>query len=92
MDYIQFILYYLVLINAIGFLLMLIDKKKAQNRRRRISETALLTVAAVGGSIGSLAGMYIFRHKTRKKKFTVTIPAFLILQIYFVFYFIYEYM
>lgn len=90
MGYLELFIFYLLLINATGFLLMLIDKKKARNRKRRISETALITVAAIGGSIGSLIGMYAFRHKTRKKKFTLGIPAILVLQIYVTFYFIYQ--
>lgn len=90
MGYLDFFICYLSLINATGFLLMLIDKKKARNRKRRISETALMTVAAIGGSVGSLIGMYAFRHKTRKKKFTLGIPAILVIQIYVTFYFIYQ--
>lgn len=71
---------YLLLINAAGFLLMLIDKRKAKKRKWRIPEKTLLTVAALGGSIGSLAGMYLFHHKTRKPKFSVGIPSILIAQ------------
>ncbi len=76
-----FLLIYLLLINAAGFLLMLIDKEKAKRKRWRIPEATLMTVAALGGSIGSLAGMYTFRHKTRHPKFTVGIPIFLVLHI-----------
>lgn len=71
---------YLLIINAAGFLLMLIDKRKAQKRKWRIPEATLLTAAALGGSLGSLAGMYLFHHKTRKPKFSVGIPAILIAQ------------
>lgn len=71
---------YLLLINAAGFLLMLIDKRKAKKRKWRIPEATLITVAALGGSVGSLAGMYLFHHKTRKPKFNVGIPAILISQ------------
>ena len=74
-------LIYLFLINAIGFLLMLIDKRKAKKKKWRIPEATLMGVAALGGSIGSLFGMYAFRHKTLHKKFTVGIPVILIAQL-----------
>ena len=86
MDFIPLIICYLIVINAAAFLLMLIDKKKAQKKQYRISEATLLTVAGLGGSIGALAGMYTFRHKTRKKKFTVSVPAMLIIHVCFAVY------
>ena len=75
------LLFYLVTINAVGFLIMLADKEKAKKHLWRISEATLLTVAALGGSIGSLAGMKVFHHKTKKPKFYIGIPAILVLQI-----------
>lgn len=78
---IPFILLYLLLINAVAFLLMLADKRKAQKKLWRIPESTLLTAAAFGGSIGALAGMYTFRHKTKHLKFTLGVPAILIAQI-----------
>ena len=77
----KLVLICLLLINAAGLLLMLADKKKARKQLWRIPEATLLTVAALGGSIGSLAGMYLVRHKTQHPKFTVGIPALLIVQI-----------
>ena len=77
----KIILWYLLIINALGWLLMLADKRKAQKGLWRIPEATLMTVAALGGSIGSLISMYTFRHKTRHPKFTVGIPMILILQI-----------
>ena len=74
-------LVYLFLINAAGFVLMLTDKRKARKKLWRIPEATLLLVAILGGSIGSLLGMYIFRHKTKHLKFTVGIPVILVLQI-----------
>lgn len=73
---------YLLLINAAAFALMLADKLKAQKNRWRIPERTLMLSAALGGSIGALAGMYLFRHKTRHLKFTIGIPAILIVQIF----------
>ena len=75
---------YLLIINAAGFLLMLVDKWKAKKNRWRIRESTLLIVAALGGSVGSLLGMYIFRHKTLHLKFTVGIPLILAAQCFIV--------
>lgn len=69
--------FYLLIINALGFLLMLVDKWKARKNRWRVRESTLLLIAALGGSVGSLAGMYLFRHKTRHLKFTLGIPLIL---------------
>ncbi len=60
---------------------MLADKRKARRGLWRIPEVTLMIAAALGGSIGSLAGMYLFRHKTRHPKFTVGIPMILIAEI-----------
>ena len=72
---------YLSVINALGFLLMLVDKWKARTNRWRIPEATLMTVAALGGSIGSLMGMYLVRHKTKHLKFTLGIPLILAVQV-----------
>ena len=69
--------FYLLIINALGFLLMLVDKWKAKKNRWRVRESTLLLIAALGGSVGSLAGMYLFRHKTLHLKFTLGIPLIL---------------
>ena len=76
----KLLLYYLLIINAAGFLLMLVDKWKAKKNRWRVRESTLLLVAALGGSIGSLAGMYLFRHKTQHLKFTLGVPLILAAQ------------
>ena len=73
----KLLLYYLLIINAAGFLLMLVDKWKAKKNRWRVRESTLLLIAALGGSVGSLAGMYLFRHKTLHLKFTLGIPLIL---------------
>ena len=77
----KIILCYLLLINAAGFLLMLIDKRKARRGKWRISEATLMWTAALGGSVGSLLGMHTARHKTRHPKFYIGIPALLVLQL-----------
>ena len=80
----KLLLYYLLIINAAGFLLMLVDKWKAKKNRWRIRESTLLLVAALGGSVGSLIGMYLFRHKTLHLKFTLGIPLILAAQCFVV--------
>ena len=84
----EYILLYLALINAVAFMLMLVDKIKAKKNLWRIRESTLILSAVLGGSIGALAGMYTFRHKTLHRKFTIGIPAILILQIAAVLYFL----
>lgn len=80
------ILLYFIIINVIGFLAMAIDKWKAKNNAWRIPENTLFAITALGGGIGTIAGMYTFRHKTKKPKFTVGLPGILILEIAFVIY------
>jgi len=77
----KLILLYLLIINAIGFALMLVDKHKARKNLWRIPEATLMTAAALGGSIGCLIGMYTVRHKTRHLKFTLGIPLILAAQV-----------
>lgn len=76
----ELILFYLLLVNAAAFLLMLVDKFKAKRNLWRIRESTLILSAVLGGSIGALAGMYLLRHKTRHKKFTIGIPLILAVQ------------
>ena len=77
----QILLVYLLLVNAAGFLLMLVDKIKAKRNLWRIPEATLMGVAAIGGSIGAIAGMNLFRHKTKHPKFYIGLPVILALQI-----------
>ncbi len=74
----KYLYLYLILINALGALLMRIDKQKAKAGAWRIPERTLLLVAALGGSFGTLVGMELFRHKTKHLKFTITVPLLLI--------------
>lgn len=75
------ILVYLVGINFITFLTMWVDKKKAKWGKWRIQEKTLFILCAIGGSIGGICGMHVFRHKTKKKRFTIGFPLILIIQI-----------
>ena len=72
---------YLIIINAIAFCLMLVDKLFAKKKLFRIPETMLLGTALVGGSLGALAGMYLCHHKTRKAKFYLSIPIMFLMQV-----------
>ncbi len=78
---------YLILINIITFVVMGIDKKKAKFGKWRISESALFTLVLLGGGIGGIAGMYVFRHKTKKMRFVIGFPAILIFEIFVIIYY-----
>ena len=80
------ILGYFLAVNITSFLLYGIDKFKARKNLWRISEATLLTMAAIGGSIGAWAGMRLWHHKTMHKKFKYGIPVIIILQIALVVY------
>ena len=77
----KYFLLYLLIITAASFLLMLIDKQKARKKQWRIPERTLFLSAILGGSIGTLGGMYAFRHKTKHLSFTLGIPVILMVQI-----------
>ena len=70
-------LIYLLIINALGFFLMLADKHKAQKKLWRIPERVLMGTAVLGGSLGVFLGMRLFRHKTLHPKFSVGVPILL---------------
>lgn len=78
---IQNIIIYFIIINLFTFFLMWLDKKKAQNGKWRIPENTLLLFVLLGGGIGGIAGIYIFRHKTQKAKFVIGFPVILICEI-----------
>lgn len=86
----KYILIYFALINLLAFIMFWVDKRAAQNGQWRISEKALIIVSMLGGSVGSLISMNIFRHKTKKMKFILGIPIILILQIAFIIYMCYN--
>lgn len=77
----KLIVTYLVLVNAVAFLLMLADKLKARKGAWRIPEATLIGIAAIGGSLGAICGMNLFRHKTKHPKFYIGLPLIFALQI-----------
>lgn len=85
MNVIFVITVYLTAVNLIGFALMGFDKWKARKHAWRIPEATLFIVAVIGGSVGSILGMQVFRHKTRHWYFVYGMPAILLLQLALVF-------
>ena len=75
------IILYLIAINVITFLIYGLDKWKAKRDAWRIKESTLLLLAVIGGSVGALLGMQVFRHKTKHVQFTVGVPVILLAQI-----------
>ncbi len=75
------VIYYLLVINAVAFIVYGIDKLKARKGRWRISEATLLLLAIVGGSVGAWLGMKVWHHKTMHLKFKYGLPAILLLQL-----------
>ena len=75
------LLYYLIVINILTFAVYGIDKWKARQGSWRISEATLLMLAVIGGTIGALLGMQVWRHKTMHKKFKYGLPLILLAQI-----------
>ena len=72
---------YLLLLNALAFVLYGIDKLKARKDRWRIPERSLLLVALLGGSIGAWLGIKVWHHKTLHKKFSIGVPLIICLHI-----------
>ena len=73
---------WLLAANLTAFALMGADKRRARRRgARRIPERRLFLAAALGGSAGAIAGMYVFHHKTRHRTFRWGLPAILLAQL-----------
>jgi uncharacterized membrane protein YsdA (DUF1294 family) len=84
---VMYLTIYLVAINLIGFFIMGIDKYKAKKGYWRTPEKTLFTITLLGGGIGTIAGMYLFRHKTKKLRFTIGFPTILIAEVAIFIYF-----
>jgi uncharacterized membrane protein YsdA (DUF1294 family) len=82
----QNIIIYFIVINVIGFFAMWLDKQKAKKGKWRIPEKTLFMITAIGGGIGTTAGMYTFRHKTKKIYFVIGLPTITILEIILIIY------
>ena len=76
-----YIKWYLIAVNLLTFLLFGIDKRKAIKKKNRIPEFRLFFFSFIGGSAGGLLAMALFRHKTRKKSFTIGLHVMLVFHI-----------
>lgn len=77
----KIIAWHIVLSNLAAFFMYGIDKRRARSHKWRIPERTLLGLAVIGRSMGALAGMYLFHHKTRKPKFAIGVPVILAVQL-----------
>lgn len=80
-EYLKYLLIYLLIINIIGFLSMGIDKFKAKHGMWRTPENTLLLISLLMGSVGSYLGMRLFRHKTLHPQFKYGIPVFFVVNV-----------
>lgn len=76
-----YLIIYLALINCISFLAYRTDKKKSVKGRWRIKENTLLLYSFLGGGIGSMLGMKMYHHKTKKLKFILGVPLLTIVSV-----------
>lgn len=83
--FIRLILSYIVMVNIIAFILYGVDKRKAKKNQWRISESNLISIAFIGGSLGALLGILVFHHKTKHYKFKILIPLFLIIHCFLIY-------
>ena len=79
---------YLIFVNFIAFVLMGVDKQRARRHAFRVPETVLFAFALCGGSIGAICGMWLYAHKTQKKRFVFGLPLILLIQILLVVFFL----
>lgn len=84
----KYVLIYYLITNLFAFVMYGIDKRKAIKNKHRISEKSLLTISALGGALGSLFAMHMFRHKTKHAKFLIANPLFLCVHVGIIVYFI----
>ena len=83
----KYLVIYLIVMNIIGFFIMAVDKHKAKKHAWRIPEKMLFLASLLGGSIGTWAGMYVFRHKTKHWYFVIGMPLILVLHVVLVLHF-----
>lgn len=78
---VEMLILYIVFLNLITFVIMFSDKRRARKHQWRIPEKTIFLLSFLGGSLGSLCGMYIFHHKTKHLSFRILLPIFLILNL-----------
>ena len=79
-------IYYLIVINFLSFVLFGLEKWFAKKKKNRIRNSTLIGLSVLGGSVGSLFGMYLFRHKTQTWYYVYGIPVIFIIQIIIFYY------
>ncbi len=89
MHFFYLLLSYFIFVNILSFLLMGIDKYKARKHQWRIKESTLFLSSVIGGSLGSILGMFFFHHKTKHKKFIIFMPCILLVHISILLYLLY---
>ena len=78
----RMIIIYLLVMNLLGLAVMAVDKNRAKRHAWRIPEKSLFLVSLLGGSVGTWAGMYLFRHKTKHWYFVIGMPLILAVQVW----------
>ena len=77
-------IYYIIIINLISIIVCYIDKHNAIKSKYRVPENFLIYLSLIGGVFGFVIGMILFHHKTKKIKFILLEPIFLIIWIYII--------
>ena len=81
MNSLNILICYIILVNILGFALMGIDKRRARKNAFRVPEATLFSIAIIGGSLGSILGMQLFKHKTKHLTFKIGMPVIFLLQV-----------
>lgn len=82
----EYMIYYLIILNVLCFVLFGLDKLLAKKKKNRIRNSTLIGLSVLGGGVGSLFGMYLFRHKTKTWYYVYGIPVIFIIQIIIFYY------
>lgn len=80
----EIFIFYFFAVNIVSFFIFYCDKQKAVKHKWRIPEATLLTFALIGGGIGAYSAMKIFRHKTKRPKFYIFVPIFIVLHLFII--------
>ena len=82
---------YLSILNVISMLIIGFDKQQAKHQRKRVSEKTLLLLSLMFGSFGIYVGVFVFQHKTKKKRFVYGLPPLLLLQSIMIIYYVFQF-
>lgn len=80
----EWVIWFLIIINIVTFSLFVIDKQRSIKRKRRIRNATLLTCSFLGGSLGGLLAMLLYRHKTRKWYYVIGLPMMIALHLWII--------